>query len=73
MQLQVNRVIRVHNRHLRSRFENTIHKFNAAKPNGKEVSDVSKRLYEYLFYGEAPLLCKKTQQSDELLRIAEVR
>ena len=72
MHCQVNRVIRVHNRHLRSRFENTIYKFNAAKPDVEEVLDVSKRMYEYLFYGETPLLCKKTKKGNELLRIAEV-
>jgi|TARA_B100000482_G_scaffold13106_1_gene9253 hypothetical protein len=33
----------------------------------------SKRSYEYLFYGEVPLLSQKTKAEDEILRIAEAR
>ena len=31
----------------------------------------SKRAFEYLFYGEVPLLCQRARSDNEILRIAE--
>ena len=63
-------MIRIHNCHLRSRFDDRV----------QELIDLdmgpaakSKRSYEYLFYGEVPLLSQKTKAEDEILRIAEAR
>jgi hypothetical protein len=66
--IRVTRVIRVHNRHLRNRFESGIKRYNAAKTRNHGSCS---HAYEYLFYGEVPLLCEKTQNQDELLRITE--
>lgn len=69
MVAQVNRVIRIHNRYLRSRFDQRVQEII---DKGTLQMAKSKGSYEYLFYGEVPLLSQKTKTENEILRIAEV-
>ena len=66
---QVNRVIRIHNRYLRSRFDQRVQELI---DDGACEKAKSKKAFEYLFYGEVPLLCQRAKGENELLRIAEV-
>ena len=67
----MNRVIRVHNRYLRSRFDKHMQHFMDKKDRKDDAAEGSKRAFEYLFYGESPLLAAKTGCRNELLRVAE--
>ena len=69
--IRVNRVIRVHNRYLRSRFDKHMQKFADKKERKDDSGEGSKRTFEYLFYGESPALAQKTGCRNELLRVAE--
>ena len=69
--IRVNRVIRVHNRYLRSRFDKHMQHFMDKKDRKDDAAEGSKRAFEYLFYGESPLLAAKTGCRNELLRVAE--